>query len=214
MSAASKIDYALYLITEPYREEARDQYFQKLRRALSAGVTVLQLREKSLPSRRLYELARELKALAAEFGVPFIVNDRLDIALAVDADGLHVGQDDLPTSVARRLLGPDKILGVSAATIAEAADAVRDGADYLGVGSVFPTRSKGDAEVIGLDRLTEIKSAVPVPVVAIGGITQENAGSVLERGADGLAVISAVLSASDPAEAAAALAVAVKSSKG
>jgi len=214
MSAASKIDYALYLITEPYREEARDQYVQKLRRALSAGVTVLQLREKSLPSRRLYELARELKALAAEFGVPFIVNDRLDIALAVDADGLHVGQDDLPTSVARRLLGPDKILGVSAATISEAADAVRDGADYLGVGSVFPTRSKGDAEVIGLDRLTEIKSAVPVPVVAIGGITQENAGSVLERGADGLAVISAVLSASDPAEAAAALAAAIKSSKG
>ena len=184
------------------------------RQALAGGATAIQLREKNLPARDLVELGREMRQLTRAAGAAFIINDRLDIALAVAADGLHIGQDDLPARVARQLLGPDRILGVSAGTIAEARQAEADGADYLGVGSIFATGSKGDAgEPIGPDGLKAIRAAVGIPVVGIGGINSRNAAAVIAAGADGVAVISAVIGAPDVAAAARELLTAVRQAR-
>ncbi|MBQ4212189.1 MAG: thiamine phosphate synthase, partial [Selenomonas sp.] len=143
-------------------------------KALAGGVTCVQLREKHLPFDEFLRTAKEIKALCQNFHVPFIVDDNLDIALACDADGLHIGQNDIPAAKARQLLGPDKILGVSAQTAQQAVTACRDGADYLGVGAVFPTGTKTDAVEVPLDMLKTITAAVDIPVVAIGGINADN----------------------------------------
>ncbi|MEW8958276.1 MAG: thiamine phosphate synthase [Moorella sp. (in: firmicutes)] len=173
-----------------------------VRQALAGGATAIQLREKDMPAREMVELGREIRTLTRAAGAAFIVNDRLDVALAVDADGLHIGQEDLPARVARKLLGPGKILGVSTGTVLEARQAVADGADYLGVGSIFATKSKGDAgEPIGLAGLKAIRAAVDVPIVAIGGIDAGNVAEVIAAGADGVAVVSAVIGAPDVAAA-------------
>ena len=171
--------------------------------AIAGGATAIQLRAKDLPTVRQVAVARALADLARRHAVLFIVNDRLDVALAVEADGVHLGWEDLPPADARRLLGPERVLGVSAGNLEEARAALAAGADYLGVGPIFPTRTKADAgEAIGLAGLRAIRALSPVPIVAIGGITAENAAAVIAAGADGVAVISAVLLAPDPTAAA------------
>jgi len=167
------------------------------RQAIRGGAKTIQLRDKLTSKKELLTTARQLKELCAEHNVLFIVNDYLDLALAADADGLHLGQDDLPIKVARKLLPIDKILGGSAHTVEEAVAAESDGADYIAVSAIYPTTSKEGEKVVGLDRLREIREAVTCPLVAIGGITPDNAADVITAGADSVAVISAVLEAED-----------------
>jgi len=171
--------------------------------ALKGGVTLLQLREKELSSADFYQLAVQMKELSHAYQVPLIINDRLDIALAVDADGLHIGQDDLPLAVARKLLGPEKILGYSVSTLEEARYGEQNGADYLGAGPVYWTGSKTDiGEPIGLAGLQQIKQAVAIPVVGIGGVGAANLPTVKSTGIDGVSLISAILGQEDIAKAA------------
>ncbi len=166
--------------------------------ALDGGATVIQLRDKHASTRTLIEEGLALRALTRERGAFLIVNDRVDVALAVGADGAHVGQQDLPAAMARRLLGPGRILGVSAATVQEAREAVAAGADYLGVGPIFATATKADAgPATGTRLLTECAREFTLPLIAIGGITVENAAQVIQAGATGIAVITAVVHAED-----------------
>ncbi len=190
--------WLLYVITDEVLAKGRS-HVEIARAAIAGGADVIQLRDKWASSRKLYETAREIRELTRQAHALFVVNDRLDIALACDADGLHVGQEDLPASLARKLLGPDKILGVSATTLEQALQAERDGADYLGVGPVFEARgTKPDAgEPLGLRLLTAVRRDCVKPIVAIGGINHENAGQVMKAGAHAVAVISAVVAAED-----------------
>ena len=174
-------------------------------KALAGGVTCVQLREKHLPFDEFLRTAKEIKVLCQNSHVPFIVDDNLDIALACDADGLHIGQNDMPAAKARQLLGPDKILGVSAQTAQQAVTACRDGADYLGVGAVFPTGTKTDAVEVPLDMLKTITAAVDIPVVAIGGINADNIAQLSGTGIAGAAVVSAIFAQKDIKKAAANL---------
>lgn len=173
--------------------------------ALRGGVTCLQLREKTLDGAAFLQEAVELAALCRRYGVPLIINDNVDIALRSGADGVHIGQRDADAAATRRRIGPDKILGVSAHTVEQARRAVRDGADYLGAGAVFPTGTKPDAGAVTLETLRAIGDAVPVPVVAIGGVTLERIDSLAGVGISGVAVVSAVFAAPDIERAAAAL---------
>lgn len=180
------------------------------RAAIQAGANAVQLRDKGLGAGEMCELARAMADLCRTAGVPLLVNDRLDVALAAGADGVHLGQEDLPALQARRLLGPARILGVSAANAGEARRAEADGADYVGVGPAFPTATKADAgAALGPSALTPVARAVSIPVVAIGGIDADNAGLCIAAGAAGVAVISAVAAAPDMADAARRLAAAV-----
>ena len=167
------------------------------RQAIRGGAKVIQLRDKMQGKPALLNSAIKLKEACAPLGVPFIMNDDLDIALASGADGLHIGQDDLPVSAARRLLPIDKLLGCSTTTAEEALQAEGDGADYVAVGSIYPTQSKKNINVVGLERLREIREAVSLPIVAIGGINAGNARAVIDAGADAIAVISAILASDD-----------------
>lgn len=193
----------LYVVTDE-RPDA-DSLLSAVAAALAGGATAVQLRRKQDLGRRFVELGRAVRKLTREHGALFLVNDRVDVAFLVEADGVHVGQDDIACRDARRILGPDAVIGVSAETLAEARQAERDGADYLGVGAVFPTGSKPDAGLTGMGGLREIMRSVNVPVVAIGGITADNAAEVLACGVSGIAVVSAVMSAADPRAAAARL---------
>ena len=169
--------------------------------AIAGGVDVVQLREKGRPIRERYELATTLRERTAEAGLPLIVNDRVDLAMAIDADGVHLGQSDLPVTCARELLDDDAIVGCSAATVDEAIAAERDGADYLGTGSVYGTTSKDvepDRDGIGPEGIAAVVEAVSIPVIAIGGITHENASAVVDAGATGVAVVSEITMAEDP----------------
>ena len=190
--------WRLYVITDSKASRGRS-HLQVAEAAIAGGADVLQLRDKEASSGRLYRDALLLRKITRDAKVPFIVNDRLDIALAVDADGVHLGQADLPASVARGMMGPGKILGVSVDTAEEALRAEKDGADYLGVGPVFEARgTKPDAgEPVGVDRIARIRRHCSLPIVAIGGINAENALKVREAGADAAAVISAIVSADD-----------------
>lgn len=171
--------------------------------AVRGGVTLVQLRDKEASEERMVELARELKAVLAPHGVPLIVNDRLEVALAAEADGLHVGQDDLAPAEARRALGPDRILGTSAGDAAEAATVDAALVDYVGVGPVYGTGSKADAgPAIGLAGLTDMRGRLAMPMVAIGGIGADTAGEVMAAGVQGIAVVSAICSVADPEAAA------------
>ena len=205
----SDVDYTLYLCTDRDLMRA-DTVEDAVRQALLGGVTMVQLREKNCSAKEFFETAQRVKKITDQAGVPLIINDRVDIALAVDADGVHVGQSDIPAAEARRLLGPDKIIGVSARTVEQARKAEADGADYLGVGAVFPTTSKDDAAEVSYDTLKAICEAVSIPVVAIGGITQENVVKLAGSGIDGVAVISAIYAQKDIKKAAADLKEAVK----
>lgn len=183
-----------YFIT--HRPLSRRGLVADVQAALAAGVRVVQYRDKEADTRTLYSQARELRELCR--GVLFLVNDRVDVALAVAADGVHLGQQDLPCREARRLLGPHKIIGVSVSSLAEARQAVRDGADYLGVSPLFPTCTKPDAgRACGLELLRQLRAEVSRPLIAIGGITRQNALQVVAAGADGLCAISAVLTEPD-----------------
>jgi thiamine-phosphate diphosphorylase len=195
--------WRLYVITDERVGRGRS-HLQIAERAILGGADAIQLRDKEASGGRLFGVALGLRRLTREAKIPFIVNDRLDVAMAVDADGVHVGQDDLPASVARRILGPGKILGVSAETVEEALAAQKDGADYLGVGPVFEARgTKADAGApLGLELIARIRKGCSLPIVAIGGINAENARSVREAGADAVAVISAIASADDITQAA------------
>lgn len=172
-----------------------------LDQVLAGGCRLVQLREKALPPVDLYPLAQALRQRCREAGATFIVNDRVDLALAVDADGVHLGQEDLPARAARRILRPGMLLGISTHDPAQAAQAVADGADYVAVGSMFPTGTKAGFQLVGPGLVRELRPRVPVPLVGIGGITPDNVGEVIGAGADGAAVISAVCAAPDPAAA-------------
>jgi thiamine-phosphate pyrophosphorylase len=195
--------WRLYVITDEKVSRGRS-HLQVAEAAIRGGADVLQLRDKEAGSGRLYRVALQLRKLTRDAMVPFIVNDRLDIALAADADGVHVGQADLPASVVRRILGPGKIIGVSVDTVEEAVLAEKDGADYLGVGPVFEARgTKPDTgEPLGIECIARIRRHCRLPIVAIGGINAENARKVREAGADAAAVISAIVGADDIAQAA------------
>lgn len=196
------VDYSLYLITDRDLVGGKD-FYTSISQALQGGVTLLQVREKNAGSRLFYEIGLQLKKLAAEFAVPLIVNDRLDVALAIDADGVHIGQEDLPLAVVRRIIGKDKLLGYSVSSPAEAIYGEKMGADYLGAGPVYPTGSKKDASAdIGLTRLKAIKQSVSIPVVGIGGISPANLPQVKNTGIDGISVISAILCQADTGRAA------------
>jgi thiamine-phosphate pyrophosphorylase len=188
----TEVQYTLYLVTDRDVLAGRN-LIDAVEEALAGGITLLQLREKNLSSREFYQTARQIKTIANKYRVPLIINDRLDIAMAIDADGLHIGQSDLPLKIARKLWTPDKIIGVSAANPADALIAEKEGADYLGVGAIFPTPTKQDADSVTLSQLAEIKTAVSIPVVAIGGINAQNARSVIDTGVDGISVVSAIL---------------------
>jgi thiamine-phosphate pyrophosphorylase len=192
------IRWDLYVITDETLGGGRT-HEQQARDALAGGAGLIQLRDKTASTRRLYEAARAIRELTRAAGALLIVNDRLDIALAAGADGLHVGPDDLPVAVARGLLRPGMILGASAGTVEEAIAAEREGADYLGVGAVYEARgSKADAGApVGPQRVGEIRAAVQVPIVGIGGIKADNAAPVIAAGADGVAVITGVVAAPD-----------------
>lgn len=195
------IDYTLYLCTD--RELMSTETLEEaVEKAIKGGCTVVQLREKHCSSREFYQAAVNIREITRKYQVPLIINDRVDIALAIDADGVHVGQSDLPASVVRSIIGEDKIVGVSAAKVSEAEQAVKDGADYLGVGAMFPTDTKTDARPVTMEELRAIRSAADVPIVVIGGINQKTAHHFKDTGIDGLAVVSAVIAAEDIEQAA------------
>jgi thiamine-phosphate pyrophosphorylase len=195
------MEYGLYVITDEKLSRGL-AHPEIARRAIAGGADVVQLRDKKCDCSYLRKCAAEIRDIAKEAGVPFIVNDRLDVALQSGADGVHLGQEDTPLKFARRL-APKLIIGVSAGTLGEALKAERDGADYIGLGPIFPTASKSDAgEACGLELLKEVKAHVSIPVVAIGGIGARNAADVLAAGADGIAVISAVVGQEDVTAAA------------
>jgi thiamine-phosphate pyrophosphorylase len=197
--------FDLYVITDAGAPPGRS-HADIARAALAGGADAVQIRDKSATAENLCLAVSEIQPIARKFGAVLLVNDRVDVALVAGADGVHVGQEDLPAREARRLLPPPSVLGVSAGTVEEARKAERAGADYIGVGPVFATPTKPDAgEPIGIEGLAKIARAVKVPVVAIGGITLENVTAVIEAGAAGAAVVSAVVSAPDMAQAARAL---------
>jgi len=199
-------DYSIYLVTDRGILQGRAQ-LDAVAEAIEGGVTLIQLREKEVSSREFYQIAVKVKDLAHSKGVPLLINDRLDSALAVNADGLHIGQEDLPLKVARKLLGPDKIIGLSVSNLEDAVQGEKEGADYLGAGAVYPTTSKDVSESpIGPDGLKKIKDAVSIPVVGIGGINLFNIEEVKRTGVDGVAVISAIMGAPDIKDAARKLA--------
>lgn len=191
-----KVDYTLYLCTD--RELMSCGSIEQLvEQAISGGVSIVQLREKNCSSREFLETAISVKKITDRFGVPLIINDRLDICLASDASGVHLGQSDIPCTVARKILGRDKLIGVSCATAEEAAKAQADGADYLGVGAVFPTATKHNTRPVTAERIREIRAAVTLPFVVIGGVNEQNISSLYGLGINGAAVVSAIAAKPD-----------------
>ncbi len=196
-----EIDYTLYLVTD--RELMSTQTLEEaVESAIEGGCTIVQLREKSASSLEFYQNAIKIKAVTDKYKIPLIINDRVDIALAIDAAGIHVGQSDLPVEVVRRIIGKDKIVGVSANTVEDAIKAVNTGADYIGVGALYSTSTKADANVISKDQLLAVRKAVSVPIIGIGGINNKNAGELAAVGIDGIAAVSAIITQKDIRKAA------------
>lgn len=192
-----KIDYSLYLVTD--RKQPAPGTFEKVvEEALKGGATLVQLREKEGDTGLLYERAVRLKRITDAFQVPLIIDDRIDIMMASGADGVHVGQSDMPAHIARKMIGPDKILGVSAGTLEEAVQAEKDGADYLGVGAMFPTATKKDADITTPETLRKIMDTVHIPVVTIGGMNERTIPLFKGYGLSGFAVVSAIMASSQP----------------
>lgn len=185
-------DYSLYLVTDRSLMTT-DTLSEAVEQAILGGCTMVQLREKNISSLDFFKLATEIKAVTDSFGVPLIINDRIDIALAVHATGVHIGQSDIPAAIVREIIGDDMLMGVSASSVSEAIQAQKDGADYLGVGAMFPTGTKTDAAIVSIKELQNIRQSVALPIVAIGGINKENAGLFHDMGIDGLAVVSAII---------------------
>lgn len=192
-----KIDYSLYLVTD--RKQPAPGTFEKVvEEALRGGVTLVQLREKEGDTGLLYERAVKLKQITKAYHVPLIIDDRIDIMMAADADGVHLGQSDMPAALARKLIGPDKIMGVSAGTLEEAVKAEKDGADYLGVGAMFPTATKKDADITTPKTLRKIMDTVHIPVVTIGGMNERTIPLFKGYGLSGFAVVSAIMASREP----------------
>ncbi|MEF2095203.1 thiamine phosphate synthase [Bacillus sp. CFBP9009] len=192
----SQIDLSLYLVTE--ESLPIEELTKIIAESVSGGVSIVQLREKNNSSLSFYNKASALKQLLNELSIPLIINDRVDIALAVAADGIHIGQDDLPLPVVKKMVPEDMIVGVSVSTLEEALEAERNGADYIGVGSVFPTKTKQDATLMAIGDLEEICRSVSIPAVAIGGITADNISALSASGLSGTAVVSAIMNAESP----------------
>lgn len=197
----NNIDYSLYLVTDRDILKGRDLYVA-VEEAILGGVSIVQLREKENSSLEFYKIAVEVKKITDKYSIPLIINDRLDVALAVDAAGVHLGQSDFECKVARNIIGQDKIIGISAATLEEAIKAEEDGADYVGVGAIFPTNTKLDARSVNIEALKNIKQTLDIPVVAIGGINENNFELLKDTGIDGVAIVSAILGKSDIKKAA------------
>ena len=195
-----EIDYSVYLVTD-HRNKTDEEFLKIIEEAIKGGTSIVQLREKTASTKDFYQLALKVKEITSKYDVPLLINDRIDIAIAVDSEGVHIGQDDMPADIARKIIGEDKILGVSASTVEEAKKAEIDGADYIGSGAVFPTATKDDADSVSKDELKKIVDSIDIPVVAIGGITLENAGTLKDTGIAGFSVVSAIMSADDPKEA-------------
>jgi len=186
----------LYLVTNRY-QDSLESFLEKVETACRSGVTIIQLREKNLTTNQYYQLAKQVKEITDAYQVPLIIDDRLDVCLAVDAAGLHIGDDELPVSVARQVLGPDKILGVTAKTVKRALEAEEGGADYLGTGAIFPTTTKENAPITLISTLKTICQTVSIPVVAIGGLTSENIDQLAATGIAGVAVVRDLMQAKD-----------------
>ncbi|WP_173266506.1 thiamine phosphate synthase [Streptococcus sp. 714] len=186
----------LYLVTNRY-QDSLERFLEKVETACRSGVTIVQLREKNLTTNQYYQLAKQVKEITDAYQVPLIIDDRLDVCLAVDAAGLHIGDDELPVSVARQVLGPEKILGVTAKTVKRALEAEEGGADYLGTGAIFPTTTKENAPITLISTLKTICQRVAIPVVAIGGLTSENIDQLAATGIAGVAVVRDLMQAED-----------------
>ena len=186
----------LYLVTNRY-QDSLESFLEKIETACRSGVTIVQLREKNLTTNQYYQLAKQVKEITDAYQVPLIIDDRLDVCLAVDAAGLHIGDDELPVSVARQVLGPEKILGVTAKTVKRALEAEEGGADYLGTGAIFPTTTKENAPITLISTLKTICQRVAIPVVAIGGLTSENIDQLIGTGIAGVAVVRDLMQAED-----------------
>ena len=186
----------LYLVTNRY-QDSLESFLEKVETACRSGVTIVQLREKNLTTNQYYQLAKQVKEITEAYQVPLIIDDRLDVCLAVDAAGLHIGDDELPVSVARQVLGPEKILGVTAKTVKRALEAEEGGADYLGTGAIFPTTTKENAPITLISTLKTICQRVAIPVVAIGGLTSENIDQLIGTGIAGVAVVRDLMQAED-----------------
>ena len=186
----------LYLVTNRY-QDSLESFLEKVETACRSGVTIVQLREKNLTTNQYYQLAKQVKEITDAYQIPLIIDDRLDICLAVDAAGLHIGDDELPVSVARKVLGPEKILGVTAKTVKRALEAEEGGADYLGTGAIFPTTTKENAPITLISTLKTICQRVAIPVVAIGGLTSENIDQLIGTGIAGVAVVRDLMQAED-----------------
>lgn len=186
----------LYLVTNRY-QDSLESFIEKVETACRSGVTIVQLREKNLTTNQYYQLAKQVKEITDAYQVPLIIDDRLDVCLAVDAAGLHIGDDELPVSVARQVLGPDKILGVTAKTVKRALEAEEGGADYLGTGAIFPTTTKENAPITLISTLKTICQRVVIPVVAIGGLTSENIDQLIGTGIAGVAVVRDLMQSED-----------------
>ena len=192
------VDYSVYLVTD--RELARGRTTLEIARAaIRGGVSCIQLREKTCSTREFIDEALAIRSLLARHEIPLIINDRVDVALAVKADGIHLGQKDMPCSMARQLIPENMIVGISVESLDDAIAAQKDGADYLGVSPIYPTPTKTDtAQALGLEGLRSIRSEVNLPLVGIGGLNADNAAAVIYNGADGVAVVSAIVAADDP----------------
>lgn len=199
-----KPDYTLYLVTDR-RLMSTETLTEAVEQAILGGCTMVQLREKDISSFDFYMLAMQIKKITDIYEIPLIINDRIDIAMAIGAAGVHIGQNDIPATVARKTIGADMLLGVSAASINEAVQAVNDGADYLGIGAMFTTGTKTDAAHVSMEELKRIRHAVSIPIVVIGGIGAENARIFQPMGIDGLAVVSAIIAQPDITKAASSL---------
>ena len=186
----------LYLVTNRY-QDSLESFLEKVETACRSGVTIVQLREKNLTTNQYYQLAKQVKEITDAYQVPLIIDDRLDVCLAVDAAGLHIGDDELPVSVARQVLGPEKILGVTAKTVKRALEAEEGRADYLGTGAIFPTTTKENAPITLISTLKTICQRVTIPVVAIGGLTSENIDQLIGTGIAGVAVVRDLMQAED-----------------
>lgn len=196
----SKIDYSIYLVTD--RDLMSTETLEEaVEQAIIGGCTLVQLREKDCSSLDFYNTAVKVKEITDKYNVPLIINDRVDIALAVDAAGVHVGQSDMPAAIVRKVIGEDKIIGVSTGSLEHALKAQKDGADYLGVGAMYATGTKKDAKHTSIEELKKIRENVSLPIVVIGGINKDRVGDFKGLGIDGLAIVSAIIAQKDIAEA-------------
>ena len=197
-------DTTLYFITDS-TGFCEEEFLYRVEQALKGGVTLLQLREKNKTTREYIALAEKVHRLAKKYNVPLIIDDRIDVAMAVDAEGVHLGQSDMPIDVARRILGNDKIIGATAKTVPQAVEAYQNGADNLGVGAIYPTTTKVKTVLTSVDTLKEIVKAVPIPVNAIGGLNKDNISVLKGSGIAGVCVVSAIMKADSPQKAAEAI---------